>query len=145
MPTVANRSVNNLFATPLEMVVGFLNEIPDIQGFIYNNYTPEGTKNLPQPRMYFSAENGLRIDAIRQQIEKWNRDGLLRENEYYILLACLIETVSFYANVAGVYAAFHKKWDPRAVKRLEMRTIKIYDNKKKIMFIMPIVWICSKK
>lgn len=131
MPIVANKAVNHLFATPLEIVVGFLNEISDAQGFIYNNYTPEGTKKLSQPRMYFSAENGLRIDAIRQQIEKWNCDGLLCKNEYYILLACLIETVSFYANVAGVYAAFHKKWDPRAVKRLEMRTIKIYDNKKK--------------
>ncbi len=131
MPIVTNEAVNSLFATPLEIVVGFLNKTLDVQGFIYNNYTPEGTKNLLQPRMYFSPENGLRIDAIRQQIEKWNCDGLLRENEYYILLACLIETVSFYANVAGVYAAFHKKWDPRAVKRLRMRAIKIYDNKKK--------------
>ena len=131
MPIVLQSSkMSLLFATPLQLVIDFLNYIPDVQGFIYKNYTPEGSKDLPQPRMYFSSENGLRIDAIRQQIEKWNNDELLFENEYYILLACLIETVSFYANVAGVYAAFHKKWDPRAVKRLEMRTIKIYDNDK---------------
>jgi adenine-specific DNA-methyltransferase len=119
-----------LFASPLDTVVNYLNQIPDVKGFIYNNYTPEGTKELEQPRMYFSNENGLRIDAIRQQIETWNKEELLSDTEYYILLTCLIETVSFYANVAGVYAAFHKKWDPRAIKRLELRTIKIHNNKK---------------
>ena len=81
--------------------------------------------------MYFSNENGLRIDAIRQEIENWKRENLLLENEYYILLSCLIETVSLYANVAGVYAAFYKKWDPRAVKRLELRRIELYNNQKK--------------
>lgn len=123
--------VSNLFATPLDIVINYLNHIPDVRGFIYDNYTPNGTKDLNQPRMYFSNENGLRIDAIRQQIEKWNNKGLLTESEYYILITCLIETVSFYANVAGVYAAFHKKWDPRAVKRLELRVIKIHNNKQK--------------
>lgn len=49
-----------------------------------------------------------KIDTIRQQIERWKNDNLLLGNEYYILLASLIETVSFYANVAGVYAAFQK-------------------------------------
>lgn len=122
--------VCNLFATPLDIVINYLNHIPDVRGFIYDNYTPNGTKELEQPRMYFSDENGMRIDAIRQQIEIWNNNGLLSEAEYYILLTCLIETVSFYANVAGVYAAFHKKWDPRAIKRLELRTIKIHNNNK---------------
>lgn len=120
----------NLFATPLDIVINYLNQIPDVKGFIYNNYTPDGTRELEQPRMYFSNENGLRIDAIRQQIESWNNNGLLLESEYYILISCLIETVSFYANVAGVYAAFHKRWDPRAIKRLELRTIKIHTNNK---------------
>ncbi len=131
IPIVSQSKMNNtLFVTPLDLVVDYLDKIPDVRGFIYDNYTPEGTKNLPQPRMYFSTENGLRIDAIRQQIEKWKDDGLLTDSEYYILLTCLIETVSFYANVAGVYAAFYKKWDPRAMKRLEMRTIKICSNNK---------------
>ena len=123
--------VSNLFATPLDIVINYLNHISDVRGFIYDNYTPDGTKDLDQPRMYFSNENGLRIDAIRLQIEKWKNKGLLTESEYYILISCLIETVSFYANVAGVYAAFHKKWDPRAVKRLELRVIKIHNNRKK--------------
>ena len=120
---------DSLFSTPLDDVTNYLNGINDVAGFIYNNYTPEGTQNLQQPRMYFSSENGKRIDAIRTKIEEWKNKTLIKENEYYILLSCLIESVSFYANIAGVYAAFHKKWDPRAVKRFYLRPIKLHFNK----------------
>lgn len=121
---------NSFFASPLEKIVSYLNSIPLVKGFIYNNYTPEGTADLEIPRMYFSNENGQKIDAIRGQIEQWRTWDLLTEYEYYILLTCLIETVSFYANVAGIYAAFQKKWDPRAVKTLQLRAINIYNNNK---------------
>lgn len=120
---------DSLFSTPLDDVTNYLNGINDVAGFIYNNYTPEGTQNLQQPRMYFSSENGKRIDAIRTKIEEWKNKTLIKENEYYILLSSLIESVSFYANIAGVYAAFHKKWDPRAVKRFYLRPIKLHFNK----------------
>lgn len=120
-----------LFASPLETVVEYLNTIPPVKGFIFQNYTPDGTKDLAMPRMYFSSENGQRIDAIRTKIEEWYKGELISESEYYILLACLIESISFYANVAGVYAAYQKKWDPRAVKRLELRPIKLLSNNKR--------------
>ncbi len=112
-----------LFANNLQIIVDYLNQIPDKAGFIWKNYTPAGG------RMYFSEENGLRIDAIRQQVENWKNEKLISENEYFILLTCLIETVPFYANVAGVYAAFHKKWDPRAVKKMVLRPIEFIENK----------------
>ena len=99
---------HSLFANPLGQVVDYLNAIPQQEGFIFQNYTPEGTKNLDIPRMYFSNENGKIIDAIRLQIEIWETEKLLTENEYYVLLACLIESVPFYANILGVYAAFQK-------------------------------------
>ena len=111
-----------MFASPLQIVVEYLNNIPDKKGFIYKNYTPLGN------RMYYSEENGLRIDAIRIQIENWKNESLISENEYFTLLACLIETVPFYANVAGVYAAFHKKWDPRATKKLTLRSTEFITN-----------------
>ncbi len=116
---------NSLFEDPLIQVVDYLNKLPSEKGFIFNNYTPEGTKNLDIPRMYFSNENGKIIDSIRLQIENWKIENLLTANEYYILLACLIETVPFYANISGVYAAFQKKWDSRAIKKLTLRPIEI--------------------
>lgn len=119
----------SLFPNSLELVVKYLNSLPPKKGFIYNNYTPGGTPDLQQPRMYFSDKNGEKIDAIRFQIESWNNSKLLTENEYYILLACLIEAVPFFANISGVYAAFLKKWDPRAIKPFRISPIEIITNK----------------
>ncbi len=121
---------HSLFANPLIQVVDYLNTLPQSEGFISQNYTPEGTHHLEIPRMYFSNENGKIIDAIRQQIEIWKNEDLLTQNEYYVLLACLIETVPFYANISGVYAAFQKIWDARAVKRLTLRPIEIITSNK---------------
>ena len=41
-------------------------------------------------RMYFSNENGARCDAIRKEIERWRGAGLLRDGEYFYLIASLI-------------------------------------------------------
>ena len=126
-PIIGN-ATSRLFDSPLVSVLEYLDTIPLRDGFIFENYTPGGTSYLASPRMYFIDENGKKIDAIRQQIELWNSDGLLTDNEYFILLSCLIETVSFYANVSGVYAAFQKKWDPRAIKTMKLRPIEIIKN-----------------
>jgi len=125
-----NIKSSTLFATPLNIVVEYLNNLEILEGFIYKNYTPAGTAKLDIPRMYYTSENGKIIDTIRQQIENWKNDELINENEYFTLLACLIETVPFYANVSGVYAAFQKQWDPRAVKKLQLRPIEIVKNQK---------------
>lgn len=121
---------STLFSTPLQIIVEYLNQIESIVGFISKNYTPFGTSELEIPRMYYSDENGQIIDAIRQKIEIWKTEELINENEYFILLACLIETVPFYANISGVYAAFHKKWDPRAVKKMILRPVEVVINNK---------------
>lgn len=91
-------------------------------GFIYNNYSPGGSE-----RMYFTAENGARIDYFRKTIEYWKESNLLTEDEYYYLLACLIESVSDVSNTAGVYGAYLKKWDNRAKKAIIFDTV---DSKK---------------
>lgn len=121
---------NQFFPLPLSLVVEYLNQIKPIEGFIYKNYTPSGTSELKQPRMYYTDENGKMIDAIRQKIEHWRIDNIINEDEYYILLACLIETVPFYANITGVFGAFQKQWDIRATKKLSLRPIEIIINKR---------------
>lgn len=123
-----NNSQHNPINTPLDRVVEFLNNIKHIKGFIYQNYSVGGTATMDKPRMYFSDENAQKIDAIRTQIEDWKKDKLLTETEYFILLACLTESVSFYSNVAGVYAAFQKKWDKRALKPFLLRSIALVFN-----------------
>ena len=131
--------------SPLDAAVDYLNQLEGVEGFIYRNYTPGGTAELAQPRMYFSDENGKRIDVIRQTIENWKASHLISDSEYYILIACLIETVPFYANISGVYAAFQKKWDPRAVKPLKLRPIEIITNSfENIVFNVDSAVLCSR-
>lgn len=82
----------------------FLNQSCDeIYGFIYKTYAP-----TESARMYFTPENGARIDYFRNQIEAWYKGELLTESEYMFLLASLIESVSKVSNTAGVYGAFLK-------------------------------------
>ncbi len=84
-----------------------------VHGFIYKTYAPTET-----PRMYFTPENASRIDYFRKQIEDWKNTEKITENEYCYLMACLIESVSDVSNTAGVYGAFLKTWDNRALKNI---------------------------
>lgn len=92
----------------------FNNTDEALEGFIFNEYSDGGHGG----RRYFSAENGKRIDFIRTTIEDWHRTEKINDQEYYYLLAALIESASKVANVAGVYGSYLKKWDPRALKRM---------------------------
>jgi adenine-specific DNA-methyltransferase len=125
-----NFQTQELFVNPLNIILSFLNNIKGQEGFIYNNYTPAGSMKLEIPRMYFSDANGKKIDAIRMQIENWKIADFITENEYYILIASLIESVPFYANITGVYSAFQKKWDIRALKNMQLREIELIESNK---------------
>jgi adenine-specific DNA-methyltransferase len=111
--------------TGYELTLRYLNSVPGVEGFIYQNYTEEGTANFDTTRKFFKGENGKKIDAIRILIEEWYRKQWVSREEYYVLLATLIESVPFYANISGVYAAFLKDYDPRAKKDFVLRPIKL--------------------
>ncbi len=102
-----------------------LNSIPGTKGFIYKNYSSTGG------RMYFTDSNAMKIDAIRKSIESWYKLKKIDESQYHYLLACLIESVSKVANIAGVYGAFLKKWDPRAHRDLVIKPLEIEISSKK--------------
>ena len=102
---------------PFERLNGLEPEAMDYEnGFVYSNYSPhDGCE-----RMYFTPENAVKIDAVRRTIEEWKKTGKVSEDEYFHLLASLVLAVPFVSNVAGVYAAYLKKWDPRALKPLRL-------------------------
>lgn len=84
-----------------------------VDGFCYNNFAP-----TISGRMYFSDENAKMIDFIRDTIDVWYERQVIGEEEKAYLIASLLESVSKVSNVAGVYSAFLRKWDPRAIKRM---------------------------
>jgi adenine-specific DNA-methyltransferase len=107
-------------AHPLEEVLVYLDSyLPPRPSFITKHFSAT-RKPTPKQRMFFTYDNGARIDAIRHKIEDWRRQEIVTEDEFYILLAALIEAADRVANTTGVYAAFVKNWQPNALKDLTL-------------------------
>lgn len=104
-----------------DMVCEHLNREKGIKGFIYNNYSSGGTQDADAQRQYFSDETSMRCDAIRQKIERWKAQEEIAENEYYFLLASLLESIDQYANTASVYGAFLKQLKKKAAQKFVLR------------------------
>ena len=92
---------------------------PDDSFFVYRNYTPVGD------RMFFTENNGIKIDGIRQDIELLKKEKCISENEYYYLLASLLDSVTRFSNTSGTYEAFFKFWDKRAEKVFVIEPLEI--------------------
>lgn len=108
-----------------EALINELNEIDGVDGFIYKNYSYEGTKDERYVRMYFTAENARKCDGIRKAIEEWKADGKINDDEYFFLLASLINSLDKYANTASVYGAFLKQIKKSAQKRMVLEALPI--------------------
>ena len=111
-----------------DTVLEYLNNLDGKSGFIYRNYCPGGTEGTEFKRQYFSDENGRRCDAIRMQIEDWRRTGKLTEEEYFYLLASLIDAADRVANTASVYGAFLKHIKKSALKPLQLKRLAIVES-----------------
>ncbi len=109
-------------------VCSYLSDIEGVRGFIYNNYCVGGTKRKNEQRQYFSDENGIRCDAIRQKIEKWRTENLISDDEYYFLITSLLESIDKYANTASVYGAFLKKLKKTAQNSLILKPAQLIIN-----------------
>jgi len=110
------------------LVCDYLTNLKGIKGFIYNNYCPGGTENKKFQRQYFSDNNGMRCDAIRQKIKDWKNRKLINGDEYYFLMATLVESIDKYANTASVYGAFLKRLKKTALNDLTLRPAELIIN-----------------
>ena len=83
------------------------------ESFISRHFSPAGGSES-EGRMYFTPANAGRIDAAREELESWRKAGRVDEDNYYLLLAAIIEGADRVANTAGVYASYMKQWQPNA-------------------------------
>ncbi len=104
-----------------DFVCKYLDNLELKEGFIYKNYCLGGTKNKEFERQYFSDENGKKVDTIREKIEEWKKENKINDNEYYFLLATLIENIDKVANTASVYGAFLKQLKKSAQQSFSMK------------------------
>jgi adenine-specific DNA-methyltransferase len=97
----------------LDDMAGELASVIPHEGFISRNFSPAGGSES-KGRMYFTPVNAGRIDAAREELERWRTAGKVGEDSYYLLLAAIIEGADKVANTAGVYASYMKRWQPNA-------------------------------
>jgi adenine-specific DNA-methyltransferase len=113
----------------LQAVLNYLNNLPREEGFIYLNYAPTGSSTGKYQRQFFSDENAKRIDAIRTRIQFWKDNKWITDEEFFILLASLIDAADFVANISGTYGAFLKIWRSMALKSLNLLLPSLIESK----------------
>jgi len=91
--------------------------------YITNNYAPIGN------RQYFSNKNAIKLDGIRIEIEEIYKNKIFNEQEYYFLLASLLESAMRFSNTSGTYEAFLKEWDKRSLKDFVLSPIELFNYK----------------
>lgn len=76
------------------------------------------TRAFCEDARYFHPDNGARIDAMRDRIEAMGLEPELKA----VVLVSLMEAADRVDSTAGVQMAYMKRWAPRALKPLELRT-----------------------
>lgn len=115
---VLNRNyIGNHTSFSFKETIDFLNDLKGKKGFVFENYSEGGKAG----RIYFSNENGQKIDAIRTEIENLKKNSEITEDEYFFLLASLLESADKVANTASVYGAYLKKLKTSAEKKLVLK------------------------
>lgn len=107
-----------------DMDVSDMETLQQKKRFFQNTYGPTGG------RMYISDENALRIDYARNMVNEWHEKSILTDNEYYYLVACIVEGIPFVSNISGTYGAFHKQWEKRSYKKFELFQLPVVTNEK---------------
>lgn len=115
----------NLDPNRCSELINELNGIEGVEGFIYNNYCYEGTRNQQFQRMYFTEYNAKKCDAIRIAIENKHTEKTVSDGEYFFLLGSLINSIDKYANTASVYGAYLKNFKGSALKKMVLEPLPV--------------------
>ena len=106
------RSPTFLSDQSYEDVLQILNALPAIEDWVTQHLCPDDDVNydIKLDRMFYMRKNGMRIDAIREKIAAWERDGRLTSEQKSSLLAPLLYSACYNSNTSGVFKGFHNGW-----------------------------------
>jgi adenine-specific DNA-methyltransferase len=122
----------------LDGVLKYLNNMPFVKGYFYDNYAPSGKYG----RKYFSDENAMKIDAIRSEIENWKE--LLSNEKFLFLLGILMCAADKVSNTSGTYGAYLKIWRSMALKKLVLEKPEFLSNGKNVIELSDVVDFVKK-
>lgn len=95
-----------------ERVAGLLAELTALPG--EDGYF---TQTFCRDSRFFQEHNGMRVDAIRNAIDRLN----VNADERALLLASLLEAADRVDSTCGLQMAYVKKWSARSFNQLELR------------------------
>ncbi|MCE5268581.1 MAG: DNA adenine methylase [Planctomycetaceae bacterium] len=89
-----------------------LNALPPSVGWVTEHLCPRDDDHydIKTDRMFYMRRNGMRIDAIREQIAAWKAAGQLSADEQSCLLTPLVYQACYRSNTSGVFKGFHNGW-----------------------------------
>ena len=93
----------------------YLNNLKPVKGYFFDNYAPSGKFK----RKYFSDENAMKLDAIRDKVELFK--PLISKEKYLYLVGITVDAADLVSNTAGTYGAFLKIWRSMALKKITLR------------------------
>ena len=93
-------------------MIAHLNALPPVAGWITDHLCPDDDELyvIDHDRMFFMRKNGMRIDAIRAELETLRTAGALDEDQFACLLAPLLYQCCYTSNTSGVFKGFHAGW-----------------------------------
>lgn len=97
---------------PYTGVLERLNRLTPLQGWVTQHLCPDDDLDydIKRDRMFYQRKNGMRIDAIREQISSWDKAGDLSPIQAACLLAPLLYSACYNSNTSGVFKGFHNGW-----------------------------------
>jgi adenine-specific DNA-methyltransferase len=104
-------------ADPIPQTLAFVSGLRGRRGFIAAHYSPAGR------RQYYTEANARKADAIRQSLDEWRGRDWIDDDEYYYLLASLLEAIDQVANTASVYGAYLKQFKSSARRALALKPL----------------------
>lgn len=95
-----------------EAAIAYLNQLPPVEGWITKHLCPTDDQhyNIQTDRLFYTRVNGMRIDAMRAQIEAWEQQNLINQLEKACLLAPMLYQTCYTSNTSGVFKGFHNGW-----------------------------------
>ena len=120
-------------------VISKLNSLPPCDDWVCRHLCPDNDDayDIEKDRLFYMRKNGQKIDAIRNQIYEWEKQGKIDTHGCAALLAPLLYQCCYNSNTSGVFKGFHNGWGGQtgtALYRIkgdvELRPARFLDNGK---------------
>lgn len=93
-------------------MIAHLDALPPVRGWVTDHLCPDDDEEyvIGRDRLFYMRKNGMRIDAVREELERLRGAGEIDEVQFACLLAPLLYQCCYTSNTSGVFKGFHAGW-----------------------------------